>query len=63
MKQRITYLLPEGSVIDPDDIRVKNDTISFANAKDAAVEKRVTVGLSELPDEVSHWKSSSSSDQ
>lgn len=52
MKQRITYIVPESTGIDPASIDVAQDKVAFANAKDAAVEKRVTVGLSELPDEV-----------
>lgn len=52
MKQRVTYLLPEGSNIAPDEIKIEKDALIYTNAKDAALEKRVTVGLSELPDEV-----------
>ncbi|KAK4539998.1 hypothetical protein LTR36_009896 [Oleoguttula mirabilis] len=52
MKQRITYLVPQGHGIDPASIQTSNDTLTFADAKDAAVEKRVTAGLSELPAEL-----------
>ena len=52
MKQRITYLLPKGTELDAASVKVTDDTLSYANAKAAAMEKRVTAGLSELPAEV-----------
>ncbi|KAK5125523.1 hypothetical protein LTR85_000634 [Meristemomyces frigidus] len=52
MKQRITYILLQGHGIDPETIQTSNDTLTLATAKDAAVEKRVTAGLSELPQEI-----------
>lgn len=52
MKQRITYLVPEGTGIDPSSIVVEPHSLEFKNARLAALEKRVTVGLSELPQEV-----------
>lgn len=52
MKQRITYVQPEGTGIDPNAIHVNPDSLVFSNSHNAALEKRVTVGLKELPDEV-----------
>ena len=52
MKQRITYFLPKGTELDPASVKVTESTLSYANAKSAAIEKRVTAGLSELPAEV-----------
>jgi len=52
MKQRITYLQPKGTGIDPAAIHLNPDSLVFSNAHNAALEKRVTVGLSELPTEV-----------
>ncbi|KAF7189890.1 Protein pbn1 [Pseudocercospora fuligena] len=52
MRQRQTYLLPSGSGVDPNDIEVGKDHLSFAGAGQAAVETRITVGLSELPKEL-----------
>ena len=50
MRQRITYLLPQGTGVNPADIDVGKDHLTFAKASDAAIERRITVGLSELPD-------------
>lgn len=52
MKQRITYLLPEGTKINPEDIHITTNALTYADAKNAALEKRLTAGLSELPSEV-----------
>lgn len=52
MKQRITYLLPQDSGLQQKDIAVEHDQLVFSKTRRAALEKRVTVGLSELPDEV-----------
>ncbi|KAK5133150.1 hypothetical protein LTR08_008085 [Meristemomyces frigidus] len=52
MKQRITYLLPKGTELDAASITVSETSLTYANAKAAAVEKRVTAGLSELPAEI-----------
>ena len=52
MKQRVTYLLPEGTKINPEDIAITKNALTYANAKNAALEKRLTAGLSELPLEV-----------
>ncbi len=54
MKQRLTYLLPAGTGITPSDIKVVDDTFSFAKADQASEEWRVTLGWDELPDEVSN---------
>lgn len=61
MKQRVTYFLPEGARVDPQDIHVTNDSLTFARAKDAAIEKKVTAGLSELPEEVGYPRQPSQS--
>lgn len=52
MKQRITYLLPVGSNIDPEKIEVSKDQLKLPLSESVAEQKRVTVGLSELPEEV-----------
>ncbi|KAK3664280.1 protease B nonderepressible form [Elasticomyces elasticus] len=52
MKQRITYLLPEGTDYDPANIHIGPDSVNITNtAEPPAIEKRVTAGLSELPAE------------
>lgn len=53
MKHRITFIQPEGTGIDPNSIHVNPDTVVFNHARNAALEKRVTLGLSDLPAEVS----------
>ncbi|KXT04867.1 hypothetical protein AC578_3424 [Pseudocercospora eumusae] len=52
MRQRLTYLLPNGSGVNPSDIHVGKDHLSFADAAKASVETRITIGLSELPKEL-----------
>jgi hypothetical protein len=52
MKQRITYFLPEGNRVDSADIEVKDDSLNFTKAREAAEEWRLTLGLQDLPDEV-----------
>ncbi|KAK0309731.1 protease B nonderepressible form [Friedmanniomyces endolithicus] len=52
MKQRITYLLPEGSTLTPDDILLGENGVNVSTAEPPAIEKRVTAGLSELPAEL-----------
>ena len=49
MRQRITYLLPRGTGVDPADISAGKDDLTFRQATTAAVERRITLGLSELP--------------
>lgn len=52
MRQRITYLLPEGTGIDPADIQVSKDELKYSKIEQAAEERRITLGLSELPEDV-----------
>ena len=52
MKQRITYLLPDGSGLDPADIKVQNDSLEFTRTAEAAEEWRLTLGFNDLPEEV-----------
>jgi hypothetical protein len=52
MKQRITYLPSAGSSFDPAGIKISDDGVNVTATEPPAVEKRVTVGLSELPLEV-----------
>jgi hypothetical protein len=52
MKQRVTFIKPEGTGIDPNGIHVNPDTVVFNNARTAALEKRLTLGLEDLPAEV-----------
>lgn len=54
MKQRITYLLRKADAqggVDPDTISVGKDSLRIPRV-DAAKEWRITVGASELPQEV-----------
>jgi hypothetical protein len=55
MKQRITFVQPEGTGIDPNGIHVNPDTVIFSNARSAALEKRLTLGLEDLPVEVRQY--------
>jgi hypothetical protein len=55
MKQRITFIQPEGTGIDPNGIHVNPDTVVFSNARSAALEKRLTLGLEDLPAEVGRY--------
>ena len=53
MKQRLTYLLPEGSGISPTDIQISGERVNFTKADQASEQWRITLGLHELPEEVS----------
>lgn len=53
MRQRITYLLHEGTGVDPNGIHVTDTDLDFDQVEAAAEERRITVGLKELPQEVS----------
>ena len=52
MRQRVTYLLPAGTGVDPADIELADDALIYAKSSDAAEERRITIGLSDLPQEV-----------
>lgn len=52
MKQRTTFLLPQGDDINPKDIKVGSDHLNFTKAHRADVENRITLSLNELPDDV-----------
>lgn len=52
MKQRITYLLPQGSDLSVSDLQLENDSLRFAKAHQAAEEWRFTLGMDDLPIEV-----------
>lgn len=52
MKQRITYILPEGAGISAAHIDVKPDSLRFSKASEALQEWRFTLGPDELPVEV-----------
>ena len=52
MRQRITYILPEGSNVHRADLKVSNDSLNFTKAGEAAEEWRLTLGLDDLPEEV-----------
>lgn len=52
MKQRITYVLPEGIDLSPADIEVDAESLNFTKADQAAEEWRLTLGFGDLPDEV-----------
>ncbi|KAK3048896.1 protease B nonderepressible form [Extremus antarcticus] len=49
MKQRITYLLPEGHRADAEDIEIDSDSLKYTKAGQAAEEWRITLGWDELP--------------
>lgn len=53
MRQRITYLLPSGTSIDPADIKHDASSLDYSRSAEAAEERRITIGLSEIPEEVS----------
>ena len=55
MKQRITYVLSEGTGVDPKSVKVGQDSLNFTNIASASLEQRITVGLSELPEEVGYY--------
>ncbi|SMY26962.1 unnamed protein product [Zymoseptoria tritici ST99CH_1A5] len=52
MRQRVTYLLPAGTGVDPADIELADDALIYAKSSDAAEERRITIGLSDLPQEL-----------
>lgn len=52
MRQRITYLLSQGTSVDPSTIKVTDNGLDFDEAETAAEERRITIGLSQLPREV-----------
>jgi len=52
MKQRITYFVQQGTPLDLKDIQVEPDGINYSASQPPFIEKRVTAGLSELPEEV-----------
>ncbi|CAK3831347.1 related to pbn1 [Lecanosticta acicola] len=52
MRQRITYLLPEGTELDPGDVKVGRTEIFYKKVEQAAEENRITLGLSELPEDL-----------
>lgn len=52
MKQRVTFIQPEGTGIDPNGIYVNPDTVVFSNARSAALQKQLTLALDDLPAEV-----------
>jgi hypothetical protein len=56
MKHRITFIQSEGTGIDPGGIHVNPDTVVFNQAHNTALEKKVTLGLSDLPAEVSMFR-------
>lgn len=50
MRQRLTFLVPEGTFIDVQDIKVDDQVFNFtASPGFAGAERRTTLGLSELP--------------
>lgn len=52
MKQRITYLLPQGTGLSASDIEVENESLKFTKASPAVEEWKFTLGMGELPEEV-----------
>ena len=52
MKQRVTYLLPEGNAVNPNDITIGSRGLTYSNIDQASAEWRLNLGLSELPEEV-----------
>ena len=63
MKQRVTYLLPESHGVDYADIKVGANGLDFLRADKAAEEWRLTLGLNDLPDEVSRLSSTFAKDR
>ncbi|KAF2170847.1 hypothetical protein M409DRAFT_63892 [Zasmidium cellare ATCC 36951] len=52
MRQRITYLLPQGTSVDPSTIKLTDDGLDFDDLEAAAEERRITIGLTQLPEEI-----------
>lgn len=52
MKQRTTYLLPEGHRADAEDIEIDSDSLKYTKAGQAAEEWRITLAWDELPSSV-----------
>ncbi|KAK5115918.1 hypothetical protein LTR62_000374 [Meristemomyces frigidus] len=52
MKQRVTYFPPMGSDISPNTVNATTGSVDFPHTILPALEKRLTVGLSELPIEL-----------
>ncbi|RMZ78635.1 hypothetical protein DV738_g3828, partial [Chaetothyriales sp. CBS 135597] len=51
MRRRTTFIVPEGTSFNPDDLVVTQQRLSFAGVQ-AAREERITLGLKEVPDDV-----------
>ena len=55
MRERVTFLLHPNDAFDPKQLQLQNDTLSVKALK-AAREDKLTLGLYELPQEVSDSK-------
>lgn len=55
MKERITFVHPTTHVFHPQQLQLHNDSLHVKSLK-AARQDRLTFGLDELPQEVSHSK-------
>ena len=49
MKQRITYLVPRGDGVNPEDIQVTKDSVHYKRADQAAEEWRLTLEINDVP--------------
>jgi hypothetical protein len=52
MKERRTFLLPPNSGLTKEDVVVTASTLEFSRHKDAAVERRMTLNVTDLPEKV-----------
>jgi hypothetical protein len=53
MKERRTFLLPKDSELKPHHVAVTETSLEFSRHQEAALERRITLNLADLPVEVS----------
>ena len=53
MKERRTFLLPKGSELKPNHVVVTETSLEFSRHHEAALERRITLNVTDLPVEVS----------
>jgi hypothetical protein len=52
MKERRTFLLPKDSALKPDHVVVTESSLEFSRHHEAALERRLTLNVTDLPVEV-----------
>jgi hypothetical protein len=53
MKERRTFLLPKGSELKPNHVVVAESSLEFSRHHEAALERRITLNVTDLPVDVS----------